>query len=149
VLTEHDDSPSLSARGRSLLHDVRDRLWWAEDDTTTLVTEAERTRWWTFVGSQANQALEAHLGARGLHVSGVDELSVTLVGTVLATEIREALVELDPAKVTLPEDPRRLEDLKFSAALPIKVGLEVLGRRDLDTEGLSVVKREGVGSARA
>lgn len=51
------------------------------------------------------------------------------------------------AAVTAPADPRRLEDLKFSAALSPETGLELLERRDRDSGGVSAMKAEPVTAA--
>jgi len=147
VLAEDERPDGLSARGRGKLDEVADKLWWVEEGATTLESGRDRTKWWTFGGARANAALEFCLNESGFRTSSVDDLSVSVVGSLSATQLRDALAGVDPAGLRAAVDLRRLEDVKFSAALPADVGSELVQRRDLDATGVRAVLADPVVTA--
>ncbi len=146
VVATGETALGLTKRGAAKLGEILDEFWWAEEGTTTLQLDRDRTKWWTFGGAKANTAVAFQLAEGGIKTAAVDDLAITLVGSVSATRLKEMLKVADPA-VTAPADPRRLEDLKFSAALPLATGLELLERRDRDPVGVSAMEVEPVTAA--
>lgn len=146
VVATRPTAGCLTRRGAAKLDEILDELWWAEEGCTTLEADDDRTKWWTFGGAKANTAAAFQLGEGGIKTAAVDDLAITLVGSVPATRLQEILKVGDPA-VTAPADPRRLEDAKFSAALPRELGLELLERRDRDPVGVSIINAEPVTTA--
>lgn len=143
VLRARELPAGATARAIAQMSEVRDSFWWIEADSTVLEPEPGRTKWWTFAGGRANAGIAGQLG---FDVGAIDDLSINFSGTVSATQLREALTAVDPEGAA-DVDPRRLEDLKFSACLPAGVASEVLARRDRDEEAVRFVLDERVVSS--
>jgi len=143
VLCSNELPTGASARAVAQVGDIRESFWWVEPETTVLEPDAGRTRWWTFAGGRANAGIAAQLGQLGIPVSALDDLTINFAGTVTAGRLREALASVDPES-TPNIDARRLEDLKFSACLPVAIGTEVLARRDRDAPTIARAVAENV-----
>ena len=68
---------------------LRDRFWWADDGRTTVVTEGDDVRWWTFAGLRANVELAEQLGALARGPRSRDNLSIQLVAGTRTGEVVE------------------------------------------------------------
>ena len=81
----------------------------------TLRTDGE-LRWRTFAGGVANTILAQQLKSWG--ESKADKVSVTIEGEPLIDQVQVYLGSLIPQEIPPEPDPRAIENLKFSEALP-------------------------------
>ncbi len=119
-----------SKRADAELCRIRDGFSWLAADATTLATEGERTRWWTFAGTLANHELHWRLGELADSGGGADELSIPIRGLASTSQVREQLGTA-PAE-GLPIDERAVDELKFSRCLPRDTAGEIVRERVRD-----------------
>ena len=139
----------LTQRAEAQMASLRDRFWWTDDGKTTVVTEGDDVRWWTFAGLRANVELAELLGELSHGPRSRDNLSIQLVAGTSAREVVERLrarQEVGPQRNTW-RDSDRTPLPKFAECLPLEFALLTVGARATDRPSLSTCLTEGVGSA--
>lgn len=130
VLLGETSAVSKSKRADAELGRMRSEFSWLTADATTLSTEGDRTRWWTFAGTIANQELRWRLGELAESGGGADELSIPVRGLISTGQVREQL-GIAPAG-ELPIDERAVDELKFSQCLPRDIADGIVRERVRD-----------------
>lgn len=128
---------------------LRDRFWWADHGKTTVVTEGDDVRWWTFAGLRANVELAEQLGELSRGPRSRDNLSLQLVAGTRVREVVERLrvfQEVGPRRYTWP-DSDRTPLPKFAECLPREFALLTVAARASDRASLSTCLAQAVGSA--
>jgi ATP-dependent Lhr-like helicase len=147
VLASDGISGRWSRRGHEQIGMLRQQFPWARESSTTVLTEEKSTTWWTFGGDRANAAIAAALQQHvGRHVDH-DSVSVavqTAGRTDGLSEAIEAVRAQDSAGLTPPVSEEALEELKFSACLPIEIARRVMEARLSDVQGVQRVLTEAV-----
>jgi ATP-dependent Lhr-like helicase len=146
-----DVPAQLTQRGEAQRASLRDRFWWADDVKTTVVTEGDDVRWWTFAGLRANVELAEQFGTLASGARSRDNLSIQLVAGTQAGDVVEgvrALRELGFPPYTWP-DSDRTPLPKFAECLPPEFALLTVAARATDQASLSTCLAEAVGSATA
>lgn len=138
------ERPKATTRRSSVQLDLlRAEFPFAAESRTVLERDQarQRTRWWTFAGGRANAELSRRCAAAGIAVSGVDDLSIGLMGMPPLEAVKAAVA--DPVMVwDVP--PARRDAIKFSEAVP-DVALDAMVRaRDSDPDGVELVLSESV-----
>jgi ATP-dependent Lhr-like helicase len=143
VLGDSGLPESASRRAASRLEEIRETFWFVREGATALVPDRERrrSRWWTFAGARANGEIGARLQARELRVASSDDLGVTVLGSPNSSALHDALTA---GEVTTEVDIRRLEAVKFSEAVPVRLLQILVERRDADPAGVRAVQGEPV-----
>ena len=136
----------VTSRASAKLTAIRDAYSWAQDGRTTLVRDSERSRsrWWTFAGARANQALAHHLDEAGVPTMAVDDLGIGLRAAVPLEELVGITAATDPATTHAPVDPRRLATIKFASCVPDEALGLMLAARDTDEAGVRAVVAEPI-----
>ena len=130
-----------SQRTNSRLGELRDDFPWLRPDSTTLVRHSGgEVRWWTFAGGVANTILSDKLKQYG--GAEPDNVSIRLEGDAAIEDFREHLALLQTDEVLPMPDPRAVENLKFSEALPRALADEVFCSRFHDEEAIQRVLAE-------
>lgn len=144
VLLDDQMAPIWSRRAREVMTRLREEHAFLHDAPAPLVSEADRTRWWTFGGGRVNTLLAAllqpHLGERVT----ANNLAIQFTGDAAQSDvaIRDAIRKLEEpgaithgtARALLPESAlSRLS--KFQPCLPDEVVEELAVRKQLDVEG--------------
>lgn len=127
----------LSSRGKSLLADLREEFEWLSRDSTTVVGENGRKRWWTFAGTLGNLELRWRIGDLAASSSGVDELSVPLSPETSIASLRLKLKE--PRAGRQPVDPDAVSELKFNECLPQTIAEDTLAQRAQDVRSVQKI----------
>lgn len=152
VLTGTDPDVDLTQRTVSRLRQIRAVGDPLQPDTGTLLVRAgNRTQWWTFAGSRANESLAAALEAGGVEAAA-GPLSIVCSQRVSVREIR-ACAELltgfgseagggAPVGAEPVVDRDALAGLKFSSLLPPALAEQTLTQRMTDPARASAVVRE-------
>ena len=97
-------------------------------------------RWWTFAGGVANTILAHQLKRFG--EAKADNVSITIEGDPPIDEVREHLGSLSAHEVSAVPDPKAIENLKFSEALPRALAEQVYLARFNDEEAIHNVLAE-------
>jgi ATP-dependent Lhr-like helicase len=141
VLASSEPIPDASRRAGARLDELREAYWFAREGMTSAEQLANnRTRWWTWAGGRANSQVAARLGAGGQRVVSADDLSVTVAGAVTGSELRATV--LAAGDVPLRIDARRLDAIKFSAAVPPLELSRLCELRDADPRSLERTLQE-------
>ena len=138
----------LTQRGEAQMASLRDRFWWADDGKTTVVTEGDDVRWWTFAGLRANVELAEQLGELSRGPRSRDNLSIQLVAGTRAGEVVErvrALQEVEPQPYAWP-DSDRTPLPKFAECLPPEFALLTVAARAGRRASLSTCLAEASGA---
>jgi len=135
--------PQWSQRSTSRLSALREDFPWVRSGSTALVNHADsELRWWTFAGGVANTILSNML--KQLGDVEVDNVSIRIEGNAPVDHVREHLGSLRPAEVAPVPDPRAIENLKFSEALPGALADEVFCSRFDDPSAIKKLLAEPV-----
>ncbi|MFO0887706.1 MAG: ATP-dependent helicase, partial [Isosphaeraceae bacterium] len=117
TLAGDEVDPHWSRRAVARIGEVREEFPWLRPDSTALVRHPDgQVRWWTFAGGVANTILAQQLGRFG--EAKADNTAITIEGDPPMEEIREHLGSLSAHEMAAVPDPRAIEILKFSEALP-------------------------------
>jgi ATP-dependent Lhr-like helicase len=147
ALCDHDRLlPHLSNRAATKLAELHQEHDWAREDGTTLLRDhsRSRSRWWTFGGACANQALAHALNSAGVATTAVDDLSIGLRGATTLDAITAVAKATDPATLRTPVDPRRLAAIKFASCVPDSALQHMISERDADEPAVTRVLGEPV-----
>ena len=110
----------LSARGKSLLADLRDQYGWLEADRTILLLDEDgKAVWWNFAGKLLNSALKDALASQAERIIADNEcLSFTDVYSEhqLISAIRNILAD-NTCHLAVMLDESFVQELKFSECL--------------------------------
>jgi len=139
----------LTQRGETQMASLRDRFWWADDRRTTVVTEGDDVRWWTFAGLRANVELAEQLGALARGPRSRDNLSIQLATGTQTGDVVErlrALQEVGLRPYAWP-DSNRTPLPKFAECLPREFVLLTVAARATDPASLSTCLTEAVAGA--
>jgi len=145
VLLEGPDE-SLSERGTKRLKAIREDRGWVRPDATTLHVDAERSRsrWWTFGGLRANQALAFALDEAGASTMSVDDLGIGIRGLVPLERLQEICAAIDPYALRAPVPADRLDAIKFASCVPDALLEAMVSLRDADEAAVATVLAEPV-----
>lgn len=113
-------------------------------ETTTVVPDGARTRWWTWAGARANAVLVAALDSVEPEILGdsiaYDNLQIGLRSDVTAAQltaakgaVRESFAGLESVVPLI--DERAVRKLKFSEMLPPEMAIATLAARGADHAG--------------
>ncbi len=141
VLASEGFAGAATQRAQTKLSELQAGMWWAEPEATVLVRDfaRERSRWWTFAGALANRQLEAALNEHGVDTTSCDDLSIGIGGTPAVSALRQSVHgELPQVAV----DPRRLEEVKFSACLPEPAVQRMIQLREADPRAVATASSE-------
>ncbi len=97
-------------------------------------------RWWTFAGGVANTILAQQLGRFG--EAKADNVSITIGSDPPMDEVRAHLGTLSAYDASAVPDPKAIENLKFSEALPRDLADQVYMARFNDEESIYNVLAE-------
>lgn len=138
VLLGETPDVELSKRAESRLPLMRDE-YLSEVDPAGLVLSRGVTgsTLWTWAGLRANATF---LAGVGLPVDNVTNEGVGLPADVSAKELRRG----DMVRAVPYVDPRQIEALKFSVALPLDLARATLAERFADRDGAEVVQRSAL-----
>ncbi|KAA6219671.1 DEAD/DEAH box helicase [Streptomyces filamentosus] len=135
----------LTRRAKSALAQVREDNAEIVHPGGSVVTRGGRdtnVRWWTWAGHRANATLAASLGAVTDPLQRPHSAFLRLREDITTEEWRQATA-VAAQQLCLPAvDPRAVNGLKFSAALPPRLAEATLAARLADLEGASAVLRE-------
>ena len=141
ILASDFIEPCWSQRANGRLGALRDDFPWLRRDSTALVRHSGgEVRWWTFAGGVANTILSDKLKQYG--GADPDNVSIRLEGDAAIEKVREHLGLLQTDDVVPIPDPRAVENLKFSEALPRGLADEVFCSRFHDEEAIQKVLTE-------
>lgn len=130
VLLGAEPPVELSRRGEAALEAVRAaRSVHVADSGLVVQRLRDGSEWWTFAGSRANNSLVAGLASMGLTAQAGPEC-VTVNGGVDSIKSLPPVLSSTPSGLTV--DQAALDGLKFSAALPLKLAIQVLSNRGED-----------------
>ena len=133
--------PHWSRRATTRIGELREEFPWVRTDSTALVRHPDgEVRWWTFAGGVANTILAHQLKRFG--EAKADNVSITIEGDPPIDEVREHLGSLSAHEVSAVPDPRAIENLKFSEALPRALAEQVYLARFNDEEAIHNVLAE-------
>jgi ATP-dependent Lhr-like helicase len=148
ILATDITSQGWSRRAADRIEAIRLEVPWLEDDGASyIVTEKERTCWWTFAGTRANATLAATL--QGIVSDSVrhDDLTITFPAKMPQAGIADAIDALCERKDESPEIPvneEALEGLKFADIIPKELALESVSNRLQDSNAVLSVLEAGV-----
>jgi ATP-dependent Lhr-like helicase len=136
----------LTSRATAKLAEIREDYSWVNDGRTTLVRDSirSRSRWWTFAGARANQAIAHRLDEAGVATIAVDDLAIGLRSVIPLEEIVDVAGATDAAITHPPVDPRRLDTIKFASCVPDEDLAQMLAARDADEAGVGAVIAEPI-----
>lgn len=131
----------FSRRATAALSEVRGEHCFVaqgEEFCTHLVREVEALGWWTFAGFAANSMLADGLADLVVPDASVGDLKLQLRPEADAGQLRAAL---EQRREQLTEDVPRIDDravenLKFSAAVPIELARDTVSKRLTDPVGV-------------
>ena len=133
----------LSRRAQSTLARVCDeRATDVHHSGTVVASSGSDQSWWTFAGTKANASLVAGLASLGIKAHSDAE---AVRGQGLTGESIRALTSvLESGLPTAVLDPKALEGLKFSVALPAELAAATLAERGTDERTASLVSAEAL-----
>jgi hypothetical protein len=104
------------------------------DNTTVLLIEKDRLKWWTFGGLPANRVLMDALRRGGVEVRSADDFSVSLPLHLKLEELEQQVraLKFEHAVSEINEDV--VESMKFAAALPYAYRVLVAAARFVDED---------------
>ncbi|WP_327588225.1 DEAD/DEAH box helicase [Nonomuraea sp. NBC_00507] len=145
VLLGEEPPVILSRRAQERLATVRtDSLEIVHPGGTIITRDASGdVRWWTWAGSRVNATLAATLSEIAIPGQRIEEDSVRLRTEITARTWRETLNGA-AERLCMPDvDPKAVNGLKFSAALPERLAVTTLSARLADLDGARQVLAEG------
>jgi ATP-dependent Lhr-like helicase len=132
-----------SRRAVARIGELREEFAWVRSDSTALVRQRDgEVCWWAFAGGVANTILAQQLGQFG--EAKADNVSVTIDGDPPIHEVREHLASLPARTISAVPDPRAIENLKFSEALPPALAEQVYLARFSDEEAVYSILAEPI-----
>lgn len=141
VLLGEDPPVELSRRGSAALDRVRtQRAGEVSRGGRVLQRSGDEQIWWTFAGTKANASLVGALEQSGYEASASSEAVRMHVGHV--DVLRNLSSELLRPPTGASVDPRALEGLKFSVALPLALASATLSERGTDPQRALQVSAE-------
>jgi ATP-dependent Lhr-like helicase len=142
VLISGGPSVHYARRAAEELAEAREEFEFLSEGSTTVLTPKSegRTYWWTFAGLRANAALsDAMRGLSGVNASA-DNLAIKierLSNRGGMESIYSVLRQNQPRGGSCGEVAKAIEDLKFSACLPISLAESMLSIRLSDPEAVA------------
>ncbi|MEU6848384.1 DEAD/DEAH box helicase [Actinacidiphila alni] len=145
VLLGADPPVRLTRRAQARLAELREnRAAHVDARGTLLLREGDKLEWWTWAGFRANATLIASLGAVADPVQQPDDACIRLRAAMTRQSWQAALADLTE-RLVLPEvNPRAVQGLKFSAALPEHLAAHTVAARLADFDGARFVLEEAV-----
>lgn len=139
----------LTRRGEAEMASLRELFCWANEGATSVVTDGEDVRWWTFAGLRANAQLADELGDLTRGSRSRDNLSIQLAA---GTRVEEVIDRLRPLKeLESPGNrwpgPEGTPLPKFAECLPAELALVTVAARAADQSSLSTCMSEVVRSS--
>ncbi|MGW5271344.1 DEAD/DEAH box helicase [Streptomyces sp. NPDC004044] len=147
VLLGETPPVSLTRRADSALAEVRERgAELVHPDATVLLRGGRDTnvRWWTWAGHKANATLAATLSSVADPLQRPTDTYIRLREDITLQEWKQAKTEATERLCLPSADPRALQGLKFSAALPPRLAEATLAARLADLDGAAAAIREPV-----
>ncbi|MFJ2156623.1 DEAD/DEAH box helicase [Streptomyces sp. NPDC087856] len=138
VLLGADPPVTLTERARTALAQARESSSELVHSDATVVVRGGRdtnVRWWTWAGYRANATLAATLTTIADPLQRPTDACIRLREDVTPAEWRKALAEAADQLCLPVVDPRALNGLKFSAALPPRLAEATLAARLADLSG--------------
>lgn len=138
VLLGADPPVTLTERARTALAQARESSSELVHPDATVVVRGGRdtnVRWWTWAGYRANVTLAATLTTIADPLQRPTDACIRLREDVAPAEWRKALAEAADLLCLPVVDPRALNGLKFSAALPPRLAEATLAARLADLSG--------------
>ncbi|WP_328934067.1 MULTISPECIES: DEAD/DEAH box helicase [unclassified Streptomyces] len=138
VLLGADPPVTLTERARTALAQARESSSELVHPDATVVVRGGRdtnVRWWTWAGYRANATLAATLTTIADPLQRPTDACIRLREDVTPAEWRKALAEAADQLCLPVVDPRALNGLKFSAALPPRLAEATLAARLADLSG--------------
>lgn len=135
VLATEAVSQRWSRRARAQLDGVRSDATWVREDSSTVVSDSERSVWWTFAGARANSAIAAALADQGCRWVDHDNLSITIDQGLSAEQLHSYIERVrlrEPKDLRVPVSDEAIRELKFSVCLPRDVAQRALELRLAD-----------------
>ena len=146
LLASDERKPAWSNRARQEIELSREGFPWVELDRTALVQSSDNTlTWWTFGGFRANLTLIPKLAELARCAIRLDNYALKFDGSLRLEDAEQAIRELRnvDAKTLCPSiDESALIGLKFSACLPVELGMQIVAERLADTDGAVNVLRQ-------
>ncbi len=146
LLASEEGKPAWSNRGRQEIELSREGFPWIELDRTALVQSSDNTlTWWTFGGFRANLTLIPKLAELARCPIRLDNYALKFDGSLRLEDAEQAIRDLRnvDAKTLCPSiDESALIGLKFSACLPVELGMQIVAERLADTDGAGKVLRQ-------
>jgi len=139
LLAAHAVSERWSRRAREVMRRLREDALWVQDGSTVVVSSEVTSTWWTFAGSQANAAIAAAFPRSAEGVIEHDGLSVSIEGSLAMQELTAAVGTVracEPEELPIPVSLEAVEQLKFSACLPLELAIRLLELRLADRSAL-------------
>jgi ATP-dependent Lhr-like helicase len=138
ILSGDEAEPHWSRRAVTRMGELREEYSWVRTDSTALVRSSDgEVRWWTFAGGVANTILAQQLKTWG--ESKADNVSITIEGEPLIDQVQAEVGSLITRDISPEPDPRAIENLKFSEALPRSLADVVFCARFNDEEAIQNV----------
>jgi ATP-dependent helicase Lhr and Lhr-like helicase len=142
VLISDTHSVPYSRRALEEMSNAREEFDFLSMGETTAVRSqsAGQTHWWTFAGLRANAALSAAMRALSGVGSLADNLAIRIEGGATAEEtklIHASIRQNPPQGGSCTEVAKAIEDLKFSACLPIRLAEDMISVRLSDPEAVA------------
>ncbi|AXE80185.1 DEAD/DEAH box helicase [Streptomyces atratus] len=138
---------ALTRRAANALDQLRDKGSELVDPDATVLLRGGRdtnVRWWTWAGYKANATLAATLNSVADPLQRPTDMYVRLREDLTLREWRQAKTDAEE-RLCLPSvDPRALNGMKFSAALPSHLAEATLAARMADLEGAAASLGEHV-----
>lgn len=126
----------LSQRAEEALAEIRSQFDWLTPNATTIASERNRTRWWTFAGAKANSELLWRLDDLAAASSTANDLSVPLSGPMSGDGLRRQLSH--PPQEQRPVSVDALDGLKFSQCLQRETAEEILRARAQNPSAVAI-----------
>lgn len=145
VLLGADPPARLTRRAQARLAELREnRASHVDARGTLLRREGDKLEWWTWAGFRANATLIASLGALADPVQHPDDARIRL-NTATTPQSWQAACTALAHHLVLPDvNPRAVQGLKFSAALPEHLAARTVAARLADFDGARSVLDEAV-----
>ncbi len=143
ILAGDEAEPHWSRRAATRIGELREDFAWVRSDSTALVRHPDgEVCWWTFAGGVANTILAHQLEHFG--EVKADNVSISIVGDPSLDEVRLHLGTLSAHDVSAAPDPKAIENLKFSEALPWPLAEHVYLARFSDEKAICNILEESL-----
>ncbi|MYU55020.1 MULTISPECIES: DEAD/DEAH box helicase [Streptomyces] len=145
VLLGADPPARLTRRAQARLAELREnRASHVTTRGTLLRREGHKLEWWTWAGFRANATLIASLGALADPVQQPDDERIRLNAATTPQSWQATRTDLADHLVLPEVNPRAVQGLKFSAALPERLAARTVAARLADFDGARSVLDEAV-----